>query len=71
MSDFKRGDIVYVFPENDDDPQAVQETGKRFRVSRSRKTVSGQTIVACTDLMTGVETRVFRGQDLLLDGRKS
>ena len=67
MSDFMRGDIVLVFPVNDDDPEAVRETGKRFRVSRCRRTASGQTIVACTDLATGLETRVFRAQDLLGD----
>ena len=60
-----RGDLVRVFPANNDDPEAVAHTGEQFRVERTRTTLGQTTLVMVHDNNDAFAHRIFRECDLL------
>ena len=63
--DLLRGDLVRVFPINSDDPEAVANTGKQFRVERTRTTLAGTVLVMVSEPIDAYCTRIFRECDLM------
>ena len=63
---FQRGDIVYISPATNDDPVAVELTGKRFCVEDWKRVANGDIFCVCSDI-ENMHKIVFRQCDLLKD----